>query len=50
MPKLEDDKEQEVEKIREEKEFEGETFFFIKQIGWPLEFNQWVVEEDMAKV
>ena len=49
MPELEDDEEWEVEEIREEKEFEGETFFLVKWTGWPSEFNQWVAEEDMAK-
>jgi hypothetical protein len=44
MPKLEDDEEWEVEEVREEKKFDGETFFLMKWAGWPSEFNQWVAE------
>ena len=46
MPKLEDNKEQEVEEIRDEKEFNRETFFLIKQKGQLLEFNQQIAKED----
>jgi hypothetical protein len=48
MPELEDDDEWEVEEVREEKKFDGETFFLVKWAGWPSEFNQWVAEEDMT--
>ncbi|KAL2114800.1 hypothetical protein VTJ04DRAFT_2114 [Mycothermus thermophilus] len=48
MADLEDEGEWEVEEVREERRFEGETSFLVKWKGWPAEFNQWVSEEDMA--
>lgn len=47
MPELEDDEEWEVEEVRDERMFDGERFFMVKWQGWPSEFNQWVMEEDM---
>lgn len=47
MPPLEEDEEWEVEEVRAEKQFDGETFFLVKWTGWPSEFNQWVSEDDI---
>jgi transposase InsO family protein len=47
MPELEDDDEWEVEEVKDEKLFDGDSHFLIKWKGWPSEYNQWVPELDM---
>jgi hypothetical protein len=49
MPDLDDeDPEWEVEEIKAKEVFEGVTYYLVKWTGWPVEYNQWVPEEDMT--
>ena len=40
-------KEYEVEEIRDKRTIKGKVHYLIKWIEWPLEYNQWVPEDDM---
>jgi hypothetical protein len=48
MPELDDDDEWEIEEIKGEQCFEGDNYFFVKWKGWPLKYNQWIPDKDMA--
>jgi hypothetical protein len=48
MPDLEDDQEWELEEVRDCRRFHSETQYFVKWKGWPSEYNQWLMEEDMG--
>ena len=49
MPELEDeDEEYKVEKVKDKQIKAGHVRYLVKWLGWPLEYNQWVPEADMA--
>ena len=49
MPDLDDDdQEYEVEEVKGEHKFDGQTHFLVKWKGWPSEYNEWVPEYDMG--
>jgi hypothetical protein len=49
MPDLDDDdQEYEVEEVKGEHDFDGQTHFLVKWKGWPSEYNEWVPEYDMG--
>ena len=49
MPKLEDeDEEYKVEEVRDKQIKAGYVRYLVKWLGWPSEYNQWVLEADMA--
>jgi hypothetical protein len=47
MPDLEDDKEWEVEEVKDEVQTQGKTSYLIKWKGWPTEYNTWELEKGM---
>ena len=47
MPDLEDDDEWEVAEVKAKETYQGNTYYLVKWAGWPVEYNQWVPEEDM---
>jgi hypothetical protein len=48
MPDLEDDKEWEVEEVKDELQEKGKTSYLVKWKGWPTEYNLWVPEADIG--
>ena len=49
MPDLEDDDQLwEVEEVKAKESYRGTTYYLVKWAGWPVEYNQWVPEEDMS--
>ena len=38
----------EVENIVGDKRHKRQAYFLIKQKGWPAEYNQWVLQEDLS--
>jgi len=48
MPELEDDKEWEVEEIRDKRRIDSETRWLVKWLGWPSEYNQWLAKKDLS--
>jgi len=47
MPDLEDDEEWEIEEIKDKAAIKGRTYYLVKWKGWPMEYNQWIPEDDM---
>ena len=48
MPDLEDEPDEwEVEDIVGDKRHKGQAYFLVKWKGWPAEYNQWLLEEDL---
>ena len=47
LPDLEDDKEQEIEEVKDKAVIKGTIHYLVKWEGWPTEYNQWIPEEDM---
>ena len=50
MPNLEDDEEWEIEEVKERATIKGTTHYLVKWEGWPTEYNQWILEEDIDHV
>ena len=48
MPDLEDDKEQEVEEVKDQAVIKGQLYYLVKQEGQPTEYNQWILEADIG--
>lgn len=48
LPDLDEDEEWEIEEIRDEKQIQGEPYFYIKWKGWPSEYNTWEPEIHMG--
>ena len=48
MPNLEDDKEWEIEEVKDRATIKGTTHYLVKWEGWPTGYNQWIPEEDMG--
>ena len=44
---LEDDKEWEIEEIKDKAIIKGMIYYLVKQEGWPIEYNQQIPKEDM---
>ena len=47
LPNLEDDKEQEIEEIKDKAIIKRTIHYLVKQEGWPTKYNQWIPKEDM---
>ena len=48
IPELADDEEQyEVEEVLGSTRKRGEVWYMVKWKGWPEEYNQWVLKEDL---
>ena len=49
MPDLQDESDkQEVEDIVGDQQYKRQSYFLVKWKGWPSEYNQWVLEEDLS--
>lgn len=48
MPDLEDEEEQEIEEVKDRATIKGTMHYLVKWEGWPLEYNQWILKEDMG--
>ena len=49
MPDLEDESDEwEVEDIVGDQRYKRQSYFLVKWKGWPSEYNQWVLEEDIS--
>ena len=49
MPELEDEPDEyEVEEVKDKALMKGQIRYLVKWAGWPVEYNQWVDEADMA--
>ena len=49
MPALEDNQDKwEVEVVKDRSICKGEVYYLVKWAGWPLEYNQWLPEENMS--
>jgi|SRR5882762_6340847 len=48
LPDLEDDQEWDVEEVKDKRTINKKTHYLVKWDGWPVEYNQWVPEEDMT--
>ncbi len=49
MSELEDEnKEYEVEKVKDKQIKAGYVRYLVKWLNWPLEYNQWVLEADIV--
>ncbi|KAJ5139112.1 uncharacterized protein N7515_003960 [Penicillium bovifimosum] len=47
LPDLEDEEDYEVEEVKDEHKFDGQTHFLVKWQGWPSEYNEWVPDYNM---
>ena len=43
-----EDEEWKVEEVKSKTTLNKETYYLVKWEGWPAEYNQWVLEKDMA--
>ena len=48
LPDLEEDQEWDVEEVKDKTTINKKTHYLVKWDGWPVEYNQWVPEEDMT--
>ena len=49
MPDLQDESDEwEVEDIVGDQRYKRQSYFLVKWKGWPSEYNQWVLEEDLS--
>ena len=48
MPELEDEEEWEVEEVKDEVILKGDKYYLVKQEGWPMEYNLWVLAHNMG--
>jgi len=47
---LEDDPDEyEIEEVRDRAVIKGKLRYLVKWKGWPSEYNQWVIDDDMDK-
>ena len=50
IPDLEDKDEWEIEEVKDKGMIKDQMHYLVKQEGWPTEYNQWILEEDMGNV
>ena len=48
FPDLEDDKEQEIEEVKDKATIKETIHYLVKWEGWPTEYNQWIPEDNMG--
>ncbi len=48
LPDLDNDNEFEVKEVKDKSVIKGQVYYLVKQEGWPTEYNQQILEEDMG--
>ena len=47
IPDLQDNKDWEIEEVKNKATIKGQLHYLVKWKGWPTEYNQWIANEDM---
>jgi hypothetical protein len=50
IPDLEDEEEWEIEEAKDKGVIRDQVHYLVKCEGWPTEYNQWILEEDIGNV
>ena len=48
MPDLDNDNKWEVEEVKDKATIQGTIHYLVKWEGWPAEYNQQILDEDMS--